>query len=166
MKKSWIILTTALVLALFVGCHNPIGDAVLDDPNHQKEQEELLQPNLPEEPTPEEKEAADQALREELTTLLAQKLGTRDEATGEEYCYSLGQRVTAADGEEYFYGRWEKIIHDLDSGKEVHSLMAEVFVTPDGKHAFVGNYFPENGENGSTVVLTQEDLFAEDPMMG
>ncbi len=166
MKKSWIILTTALVLALFVGCRNPIEEVVTDDPNPEKEQEEVMTPEPPKEPTPEEKEAAEQALREELTTLLAQKLGTRDEATGEEYCYSLGERVTAADGEEYFYGRWEKIIHDLDSGKEVHSLMAEVFVTPDGKHAFVGNYFPENGENGSTVVLTQEDLFADGPAMG
>ena len=166
MKKTWFILLTAL-LVLLAGCRNPIEEVVMgEDPEPPEEslpqepEDPAELPSIPhgepeEEKTPEE---ADEALRAELNRMLCEKLGTKDPMTGEEYRWELGDRVTDENGQEYFFGRWVKIIYDLDSGSEMPSLQAEFFLTPDGEHAYVGNYFPANEGNGYTVVLTEEDL--------
>lgn len=172
MKRSAsLILILALLLCL-CACQNPIQQMISDDSQKPPAEEntEGSPAEKPEAPATGEGASAtdaagdDDALRALLKTMIEEKLGTKDATTGEEYTYTLGDRVTDSKGQEYFYGRWVRMIYDFDSKTSVPSLMAEFFITMDGEHCYVGNYFPNNAANGETVVLTAEDLF--DPTAG
>lgn len=172
MRKKWLALFAILLLALgLCSCGNPIkkligteeGDTGITVETPVQGNPETA-PQSPENSGEKEETDTDDALRTELAQKMEEKIGGKDPMSGDVYRYALGDRVTDANGREYFYGRWSRTIHDLDSGKDVESLVAEFFITPDGTECYIGNYFPENAGNGETVVLTEENIF--DPANG
>lgn len=167
MKKLSALLLSVMLLLSFAACGNPIKEAVTGGepetpPAIEQPEDTTVPAGKPQDA--EQPEDAKEPTSEELQELLFEKLGKNDPATGDEYDYMLQERVSDKAGQEYYLCRWVRVIYDLDSNSKVPSLLAELFLTPDGERCYIGNYFPENEGNGETVVLTTGDIF--DPAEG
>lgn len=169
MKKTFAVILSLLLALALAACQNPLKKYVATDdpaeetgkssPTDGASTEKPQQEATSDEGTKEKEDAADDALRTELLGKIKTRIGEKDPGTGDVYRFELGERIQDSTGKEYFYGRWMRVIHDLDSGKDVPSLVAELFATPDGKELYVGSYSSDSSGSGKAVMLATGNLF-------
>lgn len=160
MKKAIVVTAAALLALTLAACKNPLKKYALDGGDSDQKAATATESTVSGQTEASKTESlSDDALRAALMPKIEKRIGTKDPGTGDAYRFSLGDRVQDSVGKEYFYGRWMRVVYDLDSKQDVPSLMAEIFITPDGKELYVGSYSANSSGGSGAISFATGNLF-------